>query len=108
MNDSHKTEFWAMLNVLMELMNKPPISKEAVIVWWHKLKEYDIQTVRNAFDRWADTQDKPPTPSQIKELCKPKDDFLKLPKKPDKEAQQAGRKKLQDFIEQHYTPRIME
>lgn len=52
----------------------------------------------------------PPSQPEFLKLCKtiaPVHDFVQITKKPDKEAQQAGRKKLQDFINQHYTPRIM-
>ena len=87
-----------MVNVCMECCNSPPKSKEAIIVWWNLLKPYDYIAVEKAFNQWVDANDKPPTPNQIKDLCKPKEEFFKLTKKPDKEAQQEGRRKLQEFI----------
>lgn len=71
MNDSHKKAFWAMMNVTMELTNHPPLSKEAVLVWWHKLSKFEYKEVEKALDNWLDKSNKPPTPSDIIGLCKP-------------------------------------
>ena len=72
MDDLNKKEFWTMINITMELTNHPPLSKEAIITWWHMLKKHDIEVVKTALDIWVDTNKKPPTPHDIKELCKPK------------------------------------
>jgi hypothetical protein len=87
MQDCDRAEFWSMINILMELQNRPPLSKESIVVWYNVLEQYDLNVVRKALDTWIDTETKPPTPAQIKELCKPKPDYMtKLAKpKPDKE-----------------------
>ena len=65
MDDSNKKEFWTMINITMELTNHPPLSKEAIITWWHLLKKHDIEVVKTALDIWVDTSKKPPTPNDI-------------------------------------------
>lgn len=105
MDDSHKKEFWMMINVMMELMNKPQLSKEAVIVWWHALREFDMQRVRAAFDKWADTETKPPTPAQIKELCKPEVEvFRALPNLRNRQHQAVLASNVAKFIRENLKP----
>lgn len=71
-----------MINTVMELMNRPPLSKEAIIIWWNVLNKFDINIVREALNHWVDTNDTVPKPAQIKELCKPAPEFNKaLPHK---------------------------
>lgn len=60
-----------MIDMTMELMNRPPLAKEAIYGWWNVLNSFEIEQVRSALDKWVDTETKPPTPAQIKELCKP-------------------------------------
>ncbi len=59
-----------------------------------------------AMDRLvADGVKFPPSQPEFLKLCKsiaPVREFNQITKKPDKEAQQAGRKKLQDFINQNF------
>lgn len=99
MDDRNKKEFWAIINVTMELTNRPPLSKEAVITWWNILNKYDIETVRGALDKWCDTEKKPPTPSDIKELCKPKAEvYASLPRPLSKHANQEYAKEVVDFV----------
>lgn len=69
-----------MINVTMELTNHPPLTKEAIITWWHMLSKYEYNEVENAIDEWVKTMSKPPTPKDIVELCKPKPTiFARLP-----------------------------
>lgn len=99
MVDTDKKEFWALLNITMELMNRPPLSKEAVITWWGHLQSYDLATVRAALDKWCDTESKSPTPSQIKDLCKPKDEFHKaLPAPRNEEVSREGRARINELV----------
>lgn len=80
MNDLNKKDFWVMLNVAMELTNHPPLSKEAVIIWYNQLKQYEFADVSNAIDEWLRVSSKPPTPKDIIEACKPKPTiFARLP-----------------------------
>lgn len=72
MDDSNKKQFWLMLNVTMELTNHPPLTKEAIITWWHLLSKYDYEVVESALDSWVKSMSKPPMPHDIAELCKPK------------------------------------
>lgn len=106
MDNSHKKDFWMMINVMMELMNKPPLSKEAVIVWWHALKDYDFQVVRSAMDTWVDSESKAPTPSQIKDLCKPAIEVYKaLPHKKSREHQSMMASNVSKFIRENLKPK---
>ena len=80
MNNSNKKEFWAMINISMELTNHPPLSKEAIIVWYTKLEQFEFNVVADAVDTWLKESNKPPTPKDIIELCKPKPTiFARLP-----------------------------
>lgn len=81
MNDLNKKDFWVMLNVTMELTNHPPLSKEAVIIWYNQLKQFEFSDVSNAIDSWLKVSSKPPTPKDIIDACKPKQqDFKALPR----------------------------
>jgi hypothetical protein len=71
MDNSHKKQFWLMLNVTMELTNHPPLTKEAIVTWWHLLSKYEYQDVENAIDKWCKTMSKTPMPNDILNLCKP-------------------------------------
>ena len=80
MDDSNKKQFWGMLNITMELTNKPPLTKETILAWWNLLSKYDYDVVEKAINQWIDTSSKPPTPHDIKELCTHKVTiFAKIP-----------------------------
>lgn len=101
MDDSNKKEFWAMINVCMELSNHPPLSKEAVLVWWAKLNKYEIEAVRAALDKWVDSTSKAPTPSDIMNLCKPVTPIYNaIQRKADVEANKRQAKKVHQFVEE--------
>lgn len=72
MQDSDKKEFWVMVNIAMELTNHPPLSKEAIIVWYNQLKSYDFSVVSEAIDGWLKSSNRSPTPKDILDACKPK------------------------------------
>lgn len=106
MDNSHKKDFWMMINVMMELMNKPPLSKEAVIVWWHALKDYDFDVVRSAMDKWVDNETKAPAPAQIKELCKPEPQIYQaLPHKKSHQHQAVMASNVAKFIRENLKPK---
>jgi hypothetical protein len=106
MDNSHKTEFMVMVNVIMDLMNRPPLPKEAIIVWWHSLKDFDINVVRSAFNKWSETESKAPTPAQIKELCKPQQEVYKaLPRPRNKEQQAMLAENVRQFIKNKLNPK---
>lgn len=80
MQDSDKKEFWVMVNIAMELTNHPPLSKEAIIVWYNQLKSYEFNVVSDAIDGWLKASNRPPTPKDIIDACKPKPTiFARLP-----------------------------
>lgn len=72
MDNSHKKEFWLMVNVAMELTNHPPLTKEAIVTWWHLLSKYEFADVQNSVDNWCKTMSKPPTPNDIISGCQHK------------------------------------
>lgn len=61
-----------MVNVSMELTNHNPLSKEAILTWWHMLSKYEYIDVETALDKWVKEMAKPPTPSDILKLCQHK------------------------------------
>jgi hypothetical protein len=71
MIDKDKKKFWNMVNVAMELTNRPPLSKEAIVIWYAQLERYDFDVVSAAMDRWLKESTKPPTPKDILDLCRP-------------------------------------
>jgi hypothetical protein len=80
MQESDKKRFWTMVNVAMELTNHNPLSKEAIVTWWHMLATKDYDVVESALDKWVKEMGKPPTPSDILKLCQHKVTiFAKLP-----------------------------
>lgn len=105
MNDSHKKAFWAMMNVTMELTNHPPLSKEAVLVWWHKLSKFEYQDVEKALDKWLDTSHRPPAPSDIIALCKPIEPvYQALGKKVNREAGKEYASNVVNYVAQQIKP----
>jgi hypothetical protein len=105
MEDSYKREFWMMINVMMELMGKPRLSREAIVVWWNILSKYEFHVVHAAIDKWVDTETRPPTPAQIKEMCKPEIEVFKsLPNKKSREGQAQMAKNVADFIRERVKP----
>lgn len=95
-----------MLNVCMELSNHPPLSKEAIVVWWMKLSKYEIATVRDALDKWVDTSSKPPSPSDILNLCKPVTPiYTALARKSSREAGKQYAKEVVEFVSERLTPK---
>lgn len=104
--DTDKKEFWAMLNVAMELCNRPPLSKEAVVTYWHMLKGYDLSVVRESLDKWVDSSSKAPTPHDIKDLCKPVTPIYNaIARKADKEANKQHVKELMGYIAENLKPK---
>ena len=69
MKDLHKKQFWLMINIAMELTNHPPLSKEAIITWWHLLSSFEYEVVEGALNGWVNSTNRPPTPHDIKDLC---------------------------------------
>ena len=101
MVDADKKEFWAMINITMELCNKPPLSKEAIIVYWQSLSKYELSTVRTALDTWVDNSSKAPTPHDLKELCKPVTPiYSAIARKSDRQANKAQADKVIRMIEE--------
>jgi hypothetical protein len=99
MENSNKKEFWSIINVTMELMNRPPLSKEAIITWWNILEKYDIADVRSALDKWVDTSIKSPTPHDIKEILQHKVTiYARLPSPLTKQANKQYAKEVVDFV----------
>lgn len=69
MIDADKKQFQYMLNTVMQVYNKPKLSKEVLIAWWSKLHKYEVIDIRVALDRWIDEGKFAPTISDIVELC---------------------------------------
>lgn len=86
MQEADRKQFWIMVNVSMDLTNHPPLNKESIIGWWHKLKHLDFNKVQLGFDKWLDSSNKPPTPKDILDLCRNKEEFYTaLPNKNSKD-----------------------
>lgn len=101
MIDIDKKQFWLMINVTMELTNKLPLTKEAIIVWWALLKKYDFKIVEQAINKWVDNSSKPPTPHDIVGLCKHKNEIYKsLPAPINKEANKAHSTELIKIVKE--------
>jgi len=99
MQDLNKKQFWTMVNVAMELTNHPPLSKEAIITWWHMLAKYEYADVENALDKWVKEMAKPPTPSDILKLCQHKVTIhARLPSSLSKQANQGYAKEVVEFV----------
>jgi len=106
MNDANKKQFWGMLNVAMELTNKPPLTKEAILTWWNLLSKYEYSVVENAVSKWVDSSSKPPTPHDILGLCRPKDPIYQaLPSPVSHEDNKAHADKLALFIHERIKPK---
>lgn len=89
-----------MINITMELCNRPALSKEAIVGYWHSLSKYELDVVRTALDTWVDSSSKAPTPHDLKELCKPKDEVYKaLPRPNSREANKAHAEKVIKLME---------
>jgi hypothetical protein len=100
MQDSDKKQFWLMINVAMELTNHPPLSKEAIVIWYERLRGYDFDVVSSAVDVWLKESSKPPTPKDIADLCKPKVAIhAKLPSPLAKESNRQHAKELIQTVE---------
>ena len=95
-----------MLNVAMELTNHPPLSKEAVIVWYATLEKFDFDVVSKAVDVWLKASSKPPTPKDIVDICKPKVSiYAKLPSPLAKESNRQHAKELIEAVENLTKPK---
>jgi hypothetical protein len=106
MQESHKKQFWTLVNVAMELTNHPPLSKEAIVVWWQMLSKYEYVQVEQAIDEWCKSSNKPPTPSDILKLCQPKSEFYKaIGYIPDAEIKKEGLKEIDNFIAANTKPK---
>jgi len=106
MLDTHKKQFWTMVNVAMELTNHPPLSKEAIITWWHFLAKYELQEVETALDTWLKSMSKPPTPNDINNLCKHKVTiYAKLPSPLSKQANKEHSTEVMDYISKNIKPK---
>lgn len=105
MDDSNKKQFWLMMNVAMELTNHPPLTKEAIITWWHKLAKFEYSVVESALDKWVDSSSKPPTPSDIINLCKPVTPiYTSIARRADKEASKKHVKEVIKFVSDRFKP----
>lgn len=110
MVETDKHVFWPMLNLTMELCNRPPLSKEAIISYWHVLKDFELETVKSALDEWVDGNSKSPTPSNLKEICKAKQKSKvgfshALPKPKSNEVSQAGLEKINNMVAETIKPK---
>lgn len=106
MNDANKKQFWGMLNVAMELTNKPPLTKEAILTWWNLLAKYEYATVENAVSQWVDSSSRPPTPHDIVGLCRPKEAICHaLPSKINYADNKVNMDKLNQFVAERIKPK---
>lgn len=110
MIEQDKKIFWPMINLTMELCNRPALSKEAIISYWHVLKDFDLADVRNAVDEWVDNNSKSPTPNDLKELCKNKlkskvGYSVAIPHKRNQEVSKEGLDKIAKVIQDHIQPK---
>lgn len=110
MVETDKHVFWPMLNLTMELCNRPPLSKEAIISYWHVLKDFELEHVKTALDEWVDGNSKSPTPNDLKEICKSKQKSKvgfshALPKPKSNEVSQAGVEKINNLVAEAIKPK---
>ncbi|MES2635827.1 MAG: hypothetical protein V4605_00780 [Pseudomonadota bacterium] len=99
MDDANKKQFWLMINVAMELSNHPPLTKEAIITWWHMLSKYNYDQVEKAVDNWLKASSKPPTPNDILQMCQHKVTIhSRLPSPLSQQANQEYAKEVLDFV----------
>jgi len=110
MVETDKKQFWPMLNLTMELCNRPPLSKEAIIGYWQVLKDFEMAEVRAALDEWVDANSKSPTPYDLKEICKAKQKSktgfnVALPKPKNDEISQAGVEKINKLVAEKMKPK---
>lgn len=106
MQESHKKNFWVMVNVAMELTNHPPLSKEAIVTWWHLLNKYEYETVESAIDKWVKEMTKPPTPNDILKLCQHKVSIhARLPSPLAKEDSRQHSAEVMDYLAKNIKPK---
>lgn len=75
-----KRNFWDLMNITMELCNKPALSKESVTAWFGLLSQFEFNVIATAIDTWLKSSSKPPTPHDIIPLCQHKVTiFARLP-----------------------------
>ena len=69
-----KRLFRDVLNAMMELYQKPAMSKDVLRIWWSELHQYEWIDFCNAIDKFMDNQKKEqrkpvPMPKEIAALC---------------------------------------
>jgi hypothetical protein len=105
MIDKEKKQFWLMINIAMELTNHPPLTKEAIVTWWHMLSKYDYDVVEKAVDTWCKTMSKPPTPADILPLCQHKVTiFARLPSPLTKADNKRHADEVVKYVAEHIQP----
>jgi hypothetical protein len=100
MIDSDKKNFWTTMNILMEAYNRPPLSKESIIVWYNGLKSCEFNDLVNACDTWMKDQTKCPTIKDLLDLGRPKQDYYQaLPVPRNEDIQKDGLEKINKLME---------
>lgn len=95
-----------MINITMELCNRPPLSKEAIVGYWNILKNYDLDVVRKALDSWVDSSSKAPTPHDLKDLCKPVTPIYNaIARKVDAAENKKRVKEITDYVAENLKPK---
>lgn len=72
MTEQDKSNFRDMINAVVAIYNKPPLTKDVLRIWFAKLEQFDFLVVAKAFNEHTSESTFYPTPADIIRLCKVK------------------------------------
>ena len=72
MTEQDKANFKDMINAVVAIYNKPPLTKDVLRIWFAKLEQFDFIVVAKAFNNHTSESSFYPTPADIIKLCKVK------------------------------------
>ena len=104
MNEQDKKNFKDMIDAVVAIYNKPPLTKDVLRIWFAKLEQYDFQTVAKAFNQHTDESAFYPTPADIIKLCKAKP--IEYTALPSPKLSKSESKVLADNVIQYITEHI--
>lgn len=80
MTEQDKANFKDMINAVVSIYNKPPLTKDVLRIWFAKLEQFDFNIVAKAFNQHTSESTFYPTPADIIKLCKIKPiEYSQLP-----------------------------
>ena len=72
MTEQDKANFRDMINAVVSIYNKPPLTKDVLRIWFAKLEQFNFNIVAKAFNEHTSESSFYPTPADIIKLCKVK------------------------------------